>query len=502
MLKMSSFQVVLFITGHEKSLHPLTDEQTPISLLPIAGKPLLYFTVKNLLNSGFGEIILVCEECFSTSVLGFMELHIDGSISQRVCLQIVPDGSQDADALRKCRGKLIRPNFILMHGNLFGNLNLNDMADAHQTRSSSASILFFQGGDRMDDSIVLNKVSNSTLSTQDIQPVVLGIGRSQSDFMAPSKSKGISPRLILSELEGNDAFISGPMLYAHSDVVLSKSSYEAGVYAFSSWILDFLDSNLKISSVSKDLLPILIQAQFGESRNLISVPVPHSAFVSSVAMSRGPHIRSETLFDSKEIFLHNSKNVKKSVPSDLSKGNEAPLEMHPSCVRPDILQSSSEGDVICCCYLPDRHVTKFCRRVDCLSSYLDVNRDVLLPELSCFDFIDLKPADRGIFVHHSVEICGKTQIGSNSVVAEGTKIGDKCSIKKSNVGKHCRIGNGVKVSNSVVMDYVTICDNVVVSNSVISSNAIIADGCQISACKVSPGFTSESNSYCNGENLL
>lgn len=35
-------------------------------------------------------------------------------------------------------------------------------------------------------------------------------------------------------------------------------------------------------------------------------------------------------------------------------------------------------------------------------------------------------------------------------------MGDRCSMKKSHVGKHCVIGNQVKLVNSIVMDHVTI----------------------------------------------
>jgi NDP-sugar pyrophosphorylase family protein len=42
------------------------------------------------------------------------------------------------------------------------------------------------------------------------------------------------------------------------------------------------------------------------------------------------------------------------------------------------------------------------------------------------------------------------------VVGEGTRVGERASIKKSVIGKHCVIHDGVKIINSVIMNHVTI----------------------------------------------
>ena len=42
------------------------------------------------------------------------------------------------------------------------------------------------------------------------------------------------------------------------------------------------------------------------------------------------------------------------------------------------------------------------------------------------------------------------------MVGEGVMIGERCSIKWSNIGKHSCISDRVKITNSVIMDYVTI----------------------------------------------
>lgn len=40
------------------------------------------------------------------------------------------------------------------------------------------------------------------------------------------------------------------------------------------------------------------------------------------------------------------------------------------------------------------------------------------------------------------------QIGPQCMLGEGLQMGDKCSVKRSVIGRHCRIGSNVKVLNS------------------------------------------------------
>ena len=41
------------------------------------------------------------------------------------------------------------------------------------------------------------------------------------------------------------------------------------------------------------------------------------------------------------------------------------------------------------------------------------------------------------------------------MVGEATVIGDRCSIKSSVIGAHCRLADNVKVINSVIMGHIT-----------------------------------------------
>jgi translation initiation factor eIF-2B subunit gamma len=48
------------------------------------------------------------------------------------------------------------------------------------------------------------------------------------------------------------------------------------------------------------------------------------------------------------------------------------------------------------------------------------------------------------------------QISPDSLLGEGTRVGDRASIKKCVVGRHCNIGRGAKITGCVLWDFVTV----------------------------------------------
>jgi hypothetical protein len=97
---------------------------------------------------------------------------------------------------------------------------------------------------------------------------------------------------------------------------------------------------------------------------------------------------------------------------------------------------------------------QYCVRVNSVAMFVEVNR--LMMKLA------------GTRVAPTVETSDKTQIGMDSMVGEGTKMGDRCSVKKSVIGAHCTIGKNVKIVNSIILDYVTLEDKYVFHTLIIS----------------------------------
>jgi translation initiation factor eIF-2B subunit gamma len=93
-----------------------------------------------------------------------------------------------------------------------------------------------------------------------------------------------------------------------------------------------------------------------------------------------------------------------------------------------------------------------CARANTLGSYLDTN--LRLAKGSGVTTVKTGTPRQSSMT----EVSAKTQIGGDSLVGDGTRIGDRCSVKRSVIGPHCTIGKNVKISDSVVMEHCTIED--------------------------------------------
>ncbi|KAF8039641.1 hypothetical protein BT93_B1999 [Corymbia citriodora subsp. variegata] len=104
-------------------------------------------------------------------------------------------------------------------------------------------------------------------------------------------------------------------------------------------------------------------------------------------------------------------------------------------------------------------------------------------------------------INPSVKLGSKTTVGPHCMLGEGSQMGDKCSIKRSVIGRHCRIGSNVKIFNSIVMNHVTIGDGCSIHGSVICSNVQLQERVVLKDCQVGAGFVVIAGGEYKGESL-
>jgi translation initiation factor eIF-2B subunit gamma len=71
-----------------------------------------------------------------------------------------------------------------------------------------------------------------------------------------------------------------------------------------------------------------------------------------------------------------------------------------------------------------------------------------------------------------------------SVVLPGCKIADKVAFKSSVVGAKCTIGAKCRLNNVVLHDHVSLGDNTILQNTVVGSHCRIAENCTLNDCQV------------------
>ena len=208
----------------------------------------------------------------------------------------------------------------------------------------------------------------------------------------------------------------------------------------------------KISSLKSEFLPSLVRKQF--RTQIKSTPNKSSLNPSSIAS--GFHPRH--VFDFIEIS---------DIELGLQKLEPNSDELNDESLKRQMPNSYPESKVKCFAY---RLEDGYCVRANTLYGYCEANRILLRQNSS-----DKKPTKR------ENSLSGKSQI--DGIVSDEVKsIGDKCSIKRSIIGKDCIIGDKVKLMNTIVMDGVVIEEGSNIQGSIVCSKAHIGTNAEIKDC--------------------
>lgn len=98
-------------------------------------------------------------------------------------------------------------------------------------------------------------------------------------------------------------------------------------------------------------------------------------------------------------------------------------------------------------------------RANSLAGYWELNRKFLrtmTPAVAAQPPTPAAAAARSEDGQAGPAISPSAQISPDSLLGEGTKVGDRASIKKCVVGRHCNIGRGAKITGSILWDFVTV----------------------------------------------
>lgn len=93
-------------------------------------------------------------------------------------------------------------------------------------------------------------------------------------------------------------------------------------------------------------------------------------------------------------------------------------------------------------------------------------------------------------------------VGADSIVAEGTVLGERTNVKRSVVGAGCVIGKRVKLTGCVILDGVIIEDDVQLENTIVGSSAIIHSKSKLVNCNVESTHEVPQATHAKGDTLL
>ncbi|KAI8825742.1 nucleotide-diphospho-sugar transferase [Fimicolochytrium jonesii] len=435
------------------SLDCLTDDnntkgehKVPKAILPVAGKPMIHYQMEWLEAARAQDVLVVCPPGSKMEIQA--QLLKYGVTPLKWKVKETKHGEGTADALRHVHEE-IKTDFIVMACDVITDVSPHHLIDLHRIHNPAVTTLFYDNS-KLDANL-------ERPAKKDAYAQYVGIDAGKGRLVYTKQQEDV----------GDFLQLRTPMLRKFPKLSIHTNLRDAHVYIFKRWVLEVVVADPSISSIRKDLLRVLLQCQFSENAR--------QKYGVATLKEKGIPFEEASLASSA-----NSDDVEtllKCATERVQKKGEKTRDLPPHALEP------KGHEVLCAAVVCGGDA--FCARVNTPWSYAEVNRQKAKTS-SASTPVDLRNK--------------QTQIGSDSIV-ESSAIGERCSIKKSVIGKHCVIGKNVKITNSIIMDHVVIEDFVKLDGCIVSMNATISEKSQLKDCEVGPNHTVEKESVRTSEQL-
>ena len=507
-------QAVIVIESDDGRLYPLL-ENYPKSLLPLANRKLLSFQLDTLFCSGVTEVFIICSTMYETVLVQFLAEYQRDSFF--VDLVVIDDLLGDADALRAVSDR-IHQNFIVFGSDVVFNGFLGPLVNFHTSRNADITILMSSLHPGQEDTDKRSGSSRFKIDEEDEETVVLS-----DDYRLLMKE----PVLEIDTVANIQKITLG--LHCHSN--LRMDLVDAGLYVISNWILKLLNDNKSIISVKNDLLPYIIESQYQNDADLMSLKKSKQM---DLRIEKNINIFSTNEISPEEVKSRSCMSLSNSFIKCfaflLEKENDVSFQNNLSGYHE--VQSSTDMSSILHenrgnfrTPLPTfdaaNHFVKNvnCQQkgsknykndpTDCDNSIRSKNSPYARGNLLCTRMLNIPSymmlnKDLPLLYDHNDSSWSRLQgygKREQSTIGIECTIGDKVTYKACTIGSKCRIHSKSKLNNSVIMDNVIIGENVTIQNSILSNGVTIGNNCNLNDCNIGPNVHIESDTKMKSESI-
>ncbi|XP_047081117.1 translation initiation factor eIF-2B subunit gamma-like [Lolium rigidum] len=448
------FQVVVLAGGTSEKLSPLVSKDVPKALLPVANRPAISYVLDLLESSDLKDIIVVVEGQEAARLVG---AWISSAYLDRLLVEVVAvtEDIGTAGALRAISKRLVANDVLVISGDLVTDVLPGAVAATHRRNGAAVTALLCY--------VPVSGPSDAASSG--------GKDKAKKPSRLNIVGLDITRQFLLHIVSGTDVEkdvrVYKRKIRAVGQMEIRSDLMDAHLYAFNRTTLqDVLEKKETYRSIRLEVLPYLVRSQ----------------------LRSAPSGGEGTIVDETGNVI---------VPPN---SNLQCLSQHraiaPSAFKQDLLSSSGGETHRCCVYIAGKN--KYCHRLNSIQAYCDINRDVIgeASHLSGYSF-----SSHNNIIHPSCVLGSKTTVGPQCMLAEGSQLGDKCSVKRSVIGRHCRLGSNVKIVNSVVMNHVVIEDGCHIQGSVVCNNVQLQERAVLKDCQVGAGYTVTTGSDHKAESL-
>lgn len=317
----------------------------------------------------------------------------------------------------------IKGDFMVLPCDLITDFSLHQLADVHRSSNAYLSVLLGHNQDVNDIPVPDPRINRKQVKQ------LIGLDPSSSTL-----------HLLQTEADlGDHLTLNKKTMRQHAHLIQRTDLQDAHVYIMQKSVLGLLEQNKKKGSLRAEVIPYMVDREresgstAGQGRSVAMVEEE----------LRSQDTTNETLLDELSVLYSSS------------------------------TQSTTRRHQGCAALVADNH---FVIRANSVLTYCATN--FMIPS---------KVIGEEKLVHPTVVFAGKSQTGPDTRVGEGSKVGERCSIKRSVIGRHCVIGDKVKIANSILMDHVIIEEGVTISGSIICNQATVGGKAELKDCIVGHG---------------
>ncbi|KAJ8646337.1 hypothetical protein MRB53_008085 [Persea americana] len=454
------FQVVVLAGGTSKNLVPLVSKDVPKALLPVANRPVLSYVLELLESNNLKDLIVVVEGAQAALRVGGW---ISSAYVHRLNVEVaaVPEDVGTAGALRAVSHHLSASDILVVSGDLVSDVPPGAVAATHRRHGAVVTALLCAAP--VSGPSETGSSGGKDKAKKPVGHNIIGLDPKRQFLLLVATG---------AEVE-KDIRVQKSIIRAVGKMEIRSDLMDAHLYAFKRSVLqEVLDQQTSFCSLKQDVIPYLVRSQMRSELATNGVSQLEEGLEGKVASQNNQAWISQHL-------THSTASFHELFALGPNGSRSAQIRTHK-----------------CCAYIASP--SKYCARLNSIQAFSDINRDVTgeASRLSGYSF-----SAQNNFIHPSAELGLKTTVGPHCMLGEGSQLGDKCSVKRSVIGRHCRIGSNVKIENSVVMNHVTIEDGCLVKGSIICSIAHLQQRAVLNYCQVGASFVVTAGSEHKAESL-
>lgn len=264
---------------------------------------------------------------------------------------------------------------------------------------------------------------------------------------------GSTPKLILPK--GIFHHAGGP-----ASTMIRTDVHDLHVYALSPWVVRLLSVRTGLSSLQKEVLPLLISRQFRG----VAAAFGSTALEGS---SDGRETLESVLAASPfaiDAAADGTVSITASNGDDGDQNGGLSAEGRSSPPSPPF---SISAQVL------DRRTSRLTLRCATIPSYI----------YGCREIVAAAVNDGNRAFPEGSKVNAKFQ----SLLLPGATVGEKVTLKSSTIGQGAKVGSRCRLNNVIIMDGVSVGDNCILQNSVLGARSVVLENCNLNDCQVAPG---------------